>query len=38
MNKEDLGIDLNNFSKEEEISKFNDIEPQGWSFKTGYSS
>lgn len=30
MNKEDLGIDLNNFSKEEEINKFSDIEPQGW--------
>lgn len=30
MNKEDLGIDLSNFSKEEEIDKFKDVEPQGW--------
>lgn len=30
MSKEDLGIDLQNFSKEEEISKFEDVEPQGW--------
>lgn len=30
MSQEDLGIDLTNFSKEEEIAKFNDVEPQGW--------
>lgn len=28
--EEDLGIDLKNFFKEEEIAKFKDIEPKGW--------
>lgn len=28
--EEDLGIDLKNFSKEEEIARFKDIEPKGW--------
>ncbi len=28
--EEDLGIDLSNFSKEEEIAKFDGFEPQGW--------
>ena len=27
---EDPGIDLDNFSKEEEIAKFSDMEPLGW--------
>lgn len=30
MSKEDLGIDLQNFSKEEEFAKFNGMQPQGW--------
>lgn len=30
MTKEDLGIDLQNFSKEEEIARFNGMKPQGW--------
>ena len=30
MIKEDLGIDLTNFSVDEEIAKFNNIKPQGW--------
>lgn len=30
MTKEDLGIDLTNFSKEEEVAKFKDIEAKGW--------
>jgi len=29
-NTEDLGIDINNFSIEEEIKKFQNIKPQGW--------
>jgi co-chaperonin GroES (HSP10) len=29
-NNEDLGIDLTNFSKEEEIAKFKAFKPQGW--------
>jgi len=29
-NEEDLGIDLNNFSKEEEIAKFKDVTAVGW--------
>lgn len=30
MIKEDLGIDLQNFVPHEEIAKFEDVEPQGW--------
>jgi len=30
MSKEDLGIDLQNFFPDEEIAKFKDVEPQGW--------